>query len=211
MALGPSRTSRSSCRRLTLTLTLTLPQYDTLVMEEAAQVMEVETFIPMVLQNPDPATGASRLKRVVLIGDHHQLPPVVKNAAFQKYSRLDQSLFARFVRLGVPTIELDLQVAQPLARLALALLLTLAMSLLLTETLTLTLTRGGRAPRWPTSTVGGTRRCATYRASPPRSALWHATPASHTPSSSCTSARRRAKASRRRGRATSSPAPSPSP
>jgi intron-binding protein aquarius len=84
-------------------------QYDTLVMEEAAQVMEVETFIPMVLQAPDAATGRSRLKRIVLIGDHHQLPPVVKNAAFQKYSRLDQSLFARFVRLGVPAIQLDRQ------------------------------------------------------------------------------------------------------
>jgi len=84
-------------------------QYDTLVMEEAAQVMEVETFIPMVLQAPDAATGRSRLKRIVLIGDHHQLPPVVKNAAFQKYSRLDQSLFARFVRLGVPAVQLDRQ------------------------------------------------------------------------------------------------------
>ena len=41
-----------------------------------------------------------RLKRVVLIGDHHQLPPVVKNMAFQKYGHLDQSLFTRFVRLG---------------------------------------------------------------------------------------------------------------
>jgi len=49
------------------------------------------------------------LKRVVLIGDHHQLPPVVKNMAFQKYGHLDQSLFARFVRLGVPTIDLDYQ------------------------------------------------------------------------------------------------------
>ncbi len=29
--------------------------------------------------------------------------------AFQKYSHLDQSLFARFVRLGVPTIDLDKQ------------------------------------------------------------------------------------------------------
>ena len=78
-------------------------------MEEAAQVMEIETFIPMVLQDPDPATGASRLKRVILIGDHHQLPPVVKNLAFQKYSKLDQSLFTRFVRLGVPAVQLDRQ------------------------------------------------------------------------------------------------------
>jgi len=29
--------------------------------------------------------------------------------AFQKYSHLDQSLFARFVRLGVPAIQLDNQ------------------------------------------------------------------------------------------------------
>lgn len=84
-------------------------QYDNLIMEEAAQIMEIETFIPMVLQNPDPTTGRSRLKRVVLIGDHQQLPPVVKNLAFQKYSKLDQSLFARFVRLGVPAVQLDKQ------------------------------------------------------------------------------------------------------
>lgn len=77
-------------------------------MEEAAQIMEIETFIPMLLQEND-FTG-SRLKRVVLIGDHHQLPPIVKNIAFQKYSHLDQSLFTRFVRLGVPTVDLDSQV-----------------------------------------------------------------------------------------------------
>lgn len=53
--------------------------------------------------------GVSRLKRVILIGDHHQLPPVVKNPAFQKYSHLDQSLFTRFVRLGTPSLELDAQ------------------------------------------------------------------------------------------------------
>lgn len=44
-----------------------------------------------------------------MIGDHHQLPPVVKNPAFQKYSHLDQSMFTRFVRLQVPTIQLNLQ------------------------------------------------------------------------------------------------------
>jgi len=83
-------------------------KYDNLLMEEAAQILEIETFIPMLLQNADEKEGC-RLKRVTLIGDHHQLPPIVKNMAFQKYSHLDQSLFARFVRLGVPTIDLDHQ------------------------------------------------------------------------------------------------------
>jgi hypothetical protein len=34
---------------------------------------------------------------------------VVKNMAFQKYSHMDQSLFTRFVRLGIPYIELNAQ------------------------------------------------------------------------------------------------------
>ena len=84
-------------------------KYDTLVMEESAQVLEVETFIPMTLQAP-LESGDSRLKRVVLIGDHHQLPPVVKNQTFQKYCHMDQSMFTRFVRLGVPTVQLEAQV-----------------------------------------------------------------------------------------------------
>lgn len=42
-----------------------------------------------------------------MIGDHHQLPPVIKNMAFQKYSNMEQSLFTRLVRLGVPTVDLD--------------------------------------------------------------------------------------------------------
>ena len=82
--------------------------FDNLVMEESAQVLELDTFIPLLLQKSQ--IGQERnLKRLILIGDHNQLPPVVKNAAFQKYSRFDQSLFARFVRLGVPQIVLDAQ------------------------------------------------------------------------------------------------------
>lgn len=84
-------------------------KYDNVIMEEAGQILEVETFVPLLLQNPDPDTGASRLKRVVLIGDHNQLPPVVKNMAFQRYGNMEQSLFTRFVRLGIPTIQLDAQ------------------------------------------------------------------------------------------------------
>ncbi|KAK6023673.1 hypothetical protein OSTOST_10532 [Ostertagia ostertagi] len=70
-------------------------RYDNILMEEAAQILEVETFIPLLLQNPQD--GRNRLKRWCMIGDHHQLPPVVQNQAFQKYSNMEQSLFARFV------------------------------------------------------------------------------------------------------------------
>ncbi|XP_017876403.1 RNA helicase aquarius [Ceratina calcarata] len=80
-------------------------KYDNILMEESAQILEIETFIPLLLQNPQD--GYNRLKRWIMIGDHHQLPPVIKNMAFQKYSNMEQSLFARFVRLGVPTVDLD--------------------------------------------------------------------------------------------------------
>jgi intron-binding protein aquarius len=81
--------------------------YDNIVMEESAQILEIETFIPMLLQR-DSGAG-SRLKRIILLGDHHQLPPVIKNRAFQKYSHMDQSMFTRFIRLGLPYIQLNAQ------------------------------------------------------------------------------------------------------
>ncbi|UXI21280.1 cAMP-dependent protein kinase inhibitor beta-like [Sarcoptes scabiei] len=82
-------------------------QYDNILMEEAAQILEIETFIPLLLQNPD--LGHNRLKRWIMIGDHLQLPPVIKNISFQKFSNMEQSLFTRFVRLGVPLINLNAQ------------------------------------------------------------------------------------------------------
>lgn len=83
-------------------------RYDNIIMEEAAQILEIETFIPLLLQNPDH-NGNNRLKRWIMIGDHNQLPPVIKNMTFQKYSNMEQSLFTRFVKLNVPTIDLDAQ------------------------------------------------------------------------------------------------------
>lgn len=83
--------------------------YDTLIMEEAAQITEVESFIPCVLQNPDLQSGQVPLKRVVLVGDHLQNSPVIQNLALRQYARFEQSLFLRLVRLGVPTITLDQQ------------------------------------------------------------------------------------------------------
>ncbi|XP_055384835.1 RNA helicase aquarius [Condylostylus longicornis] len=82
-------------------------KYDNILMEESAQILEIETFIPLLLQNT--FDGYNRLKRWIMIGDHHQLPPIIKNMAFQKYSNMEQSLFTRLVRLNVPTINLDSQ------------------------------------------------------------------------------------------------------
>lgn len=81
--------------------------YDNVVMEEAAQITEVENFIPLALQNLK--SGARGLQRVVLCGDHLQNSPVVQNLAFRQYANLEQSLFSRMVRLGVPHINLDQQ------------------------------------------------------------------------------------------------------
>jgi intron-binding protein aquarius len=87
-------------------------EYDNIVVEEAGQMMEIETFVPLLLQQgeaDDSSSGSSRLKRICLMGDHNQLPPVIKNMSFAKYSSLDQSLFSRLIRLGVPYIQLDKQ------------------------------------------------------------------------------------------------------
>jgi intron-binding protein aquarius len=84
-------------------------QYGTVIMEEAGQMLEVETFIPLLLQNHDTDLHSTPLSRVVLIGDHHQLPPIVQSQALVKHASFDQSLFARLIKLGVPTIDLDHQ------------------------------------------------------------------------------------------------------
>lgn len=81
--------------------------YDNVVMEEAAQITEIENFIPLAMQRPK--SGQARLQRVVLCGDHLQNSPVVQNLAFRHYANLEQSLFSRLVRLGAPTVNLDLQ------------------------------------------------------------------------------------------------------
>ena len=81
--------------------------YDNVVMEEAAQITEIENFIPLALQNPKD--GELPLQRIVLCGDHFQNSPIIQNMAFRQFANLEQSLFLRLVRLGVPTITLDHQ------------------------------------------------------------------------------------------------------
>ncbi|KAE8373213.1 P-loop containing nucleoside triphosphate hydrolase protein [Aspergillus bertholletiae] len=81
--------------------------YDNVVMEEAAQITEIESFIPSSLQTMKG--GQLPLKRVVLCGDHLQNSPIIQNLAFRQYAHFEQSLFLRLVRLGVPVVTLDQQ------------------------------------------------------------------------------------------------------
>ncbi|RPA71567.1 hypothetical protein BJ508DRAFT_367698 [Ascobolus immersus RN42] len=81
-------------------------RYDNVVMEEAAQVTEAETFIPLCLQEARKEGG---LKRVILVGDHFQNLPIVQNLPLRAHARLDQSLFYRLIRLGVKTHFLNQQ------------------------------------------------------------------------------------------------------
>ncbi|KAI9729699.1 MAG: hypothetical protein M1834_006650 [Cirrosporium novae-zelandiae] len=81
--------------------------YDSVIMEEAAQVTEIESFVPWALQNSK--NGDLPLKRVVLCGDHLQNSPIIENLAFRQYANMEQSLFLRLVRLGVPIVNLDQQ------------------------------------------------------------------------------------------------------
>ena len=81
--------------------------YDNVIMEEAAQITEIENFIPLAMQNPKD--DEMPLQRVVLCGDHLQNSPIIQNMAFRQFANLEQSLFLRLVRLGVPTITLDHQ------------------------------------------------------------------------------------------------------
>lgn len=81
---------------------------DNIIMEEAAQMLDMESFIP-ILTRKSTSVYDHPLRRLILLGDHHQLPPIIQNDLLQSYSHLDQSLFTRFVRLGVPIIQLDKQ------------------------------------------------------------------------------------------------------
>ena len=72
--------------------------YETIIFEEAAQITDAETLIPLTLQ--DSKFQHEGLRRVVLIGDDRQLPPVVKNEVLRAHCGLDQSLFVRLLRLG---------------------------------------------------------------------------------------------------------------
>eukprot|EP01054_Gregarina_sp_Poly1_P003339 Gregarina_sp_Poly_1__3338@NODE_195_length_11596_cov_85_481395_g174_i0_p1_GENE_NODE_195_length_11596_cov_85_481395_g174_i0NODE_195_length_11596_cov_85_481395_g174_i0_p1_ORF_typecomplete_len1544_score255_12Aquarius_N/PF16399_5/7e117AAA_11/PF13086_6/2_9e31AAA_12/PF13087_6/9_7e21AAA_30/PF13604_6/1_3e07AAA_30/PF13604_6/0_00056AAA_19/PF13245_6/2_7e10ResIII/PF04851_15/2_2e05ResIII/PF04851_15/2_3e03UvrDhelicase/PF00580_21/2_3e05Terminase_6/PF03237_15/0_0013Terminase_6/PF03237_15/5_9e02DEAD/PF00270_29/0_ len=78
-------------------------QYSTLIVEEAAQILDVETVLTTLLQR------RPLLKRIVMLGDHLQLKPVIQNRGLERTCNFDLSLFSRLIRLGTPYIQLDAQ------------------------------------------------------------------------------------------------------
>ena len=56
-----------------------------LVVEEEAQILDIETFISLQLQRHS-SVDSCRLKRIVFLDDHNQLSPIVKSLSLQKFS-----------------------------------------------------------------------------------------------------------------------------
>ncbi|KAK9462172.1 P-loop containing nucleoside triphosphate hydrolase protein [Lipomyces oligophaga] len=80
-------------------------RYNNLIFEEAARFSELESFLPLSLQGNE----SERLQRVIMIGDHYQSRPIIQSEVLKRHSNLDQSLFQRFISMGVPHIILDSQ------------------------------------------------------------------------------------------------------
>lgn len=87
--------------------------YDSLIMEEAGQMLDIEAFIPMALQKSSFDTGNSatdhQLRRIILIGDHNQLPPIVQSHYLSQTCKMDQSLLERLIKVGTPYVQLNAQ------------------------------------------------------------------------------------------------------
>ena len=78
--------------------------YDTLILDDAVQINEVESFIPMVLGRGDQIRNS--LQRIVLLGNPDDTSHSVQLPGLRD---LEQTLFHRLLRLGVPSIRLNAQ------------------------------------------------------------------------------------------------------
>jgi AAA domain len=75
-------------------------QFRFMLCDEATQCTEPDALIPLT------AGGVPSLRQLVLVGDHHQLPPTVMSI---DAAGLTHSLFERMWRIGVASTMLDIQ------------------------------------------------------------------------------------------------------
>ena len=73
--------------------------YETVVLEEAGKVLEVESAVIL----------SQHLRRLILVGDDCQLRSLVLHPVLRLHSNLPQSLFARLLRIGIQPITLNQQ------------------------------------------------------------------------------------------------------
>jgi regulator of nonsense transcripts 1 len=72
--------------------------FSSVLLDEATQSTELATLVPLV----------DTCQRLVLVGDHRQLPPTILSYKAQ-LAGLAESLFERFIRLGYPFTMLECQ------------------------------------------------------------------------------------------------------
>lgn len=79
-------------------------KFDSLVIEEAGQLIEAEAWLPSAMQ--DWRFSTSYIRRVAAVGDDMQINPVINCMTIRTCSRFDESLICRLVRLGFPYVQL---------------------------------------------------------------------------------------------------------
>ncbi|MEN2499614.1 MAG: hypothetical protein MHMPM18_003813 [Marteilia pararefringens] len=91
-------------------------EYQSLLVEESGQMTEIENVIPMMTANATntylhglQGDKPQQLQRVILIGDHKQLPPIVQSHYLSENCNAQQSLLARLVDVGTKYLQLNKQ------------------------------------------------------------------------------------------------------
>jgi len=73
-----------------------------ILIDEVAQATELSAIVPIVLR------GGNNLKRIILVGDHCQLPPGIASPEAEKRG-LSLSIYSRLQRAGIDPMLLDTQ------------------------------------------------------------------------------------------------------
>lgn len=82
--------------------------FDSLIIDDATEFLEVETFMALLLQRSVRENETDRLKRMILAGDH-QLGAVVQDGKLRTMCNLGQSMFRRLIRVGHEVVYLTEQ------------------------------------------------------------------------------------------------------
>ncbi|KAK5669780.1 hypothetical protein QVD99_004160 [Batrachochytrium dendrobatidis] len=90
--------------------------FQNFIVDDAHQMFEMDTLVSLLLnrhttwQTPkNDQDMLDGLKRIVMTGNAVSLPRYISSNALKYYSNFDQSLFSRLIKLGVPTLTLNVQ------------------------------------------------------------------------------------------------------